>query len=192
MALPAWQSVGTYESVDFRCGYCGKEVGTDKGYYVHGANWRIYLCPRCGKPTFYDVGTREQTPDSPYGNEVEHLPTGVKELYKEARDSIAAGASTAAVLTCRKILMHVAVEQDAPKNKGFLEYVEYLADKGFVPPHGKGWVDHIRKIGNEANHEIKVMQPDDAKDLVTFVEMLLKFIYEMPRRVPAEPSPGAA
>ena len=61
---------------------------------------------------------------------------------------------------------------------------EYLADKGFVPPNGRPWVDHIRQKGNEANHEIKRMAAADATDLITFAEMLLKFIYEFPNKIP--------
>ena len=58
----------------------------------------------------------------------------------------------------------------------------YLADTGYVPPNGRGWVDHIRSRGNEANHEIVMMSREQAKDLVTFLEMLLRFIYEFPAR----------
>lgn len=80
--------------------------------------------------------------------------------------------------------MNIAVSQNAKEGEPFLAYVEYLAEKGYVPPNGRGWVDHIRKRGNEANHEIELMSEDDAKELVLFSEMLLKFIYEFPNRVP--------
>jgi hypothetical protein len=58
-----------------------------------------------------------------------------------------------------------------------------LAAKGYVPPDGREWVDHIRQKGNEANHEIKVMTAQDARDLVSFLEMLLKFVYEFPAKI---------
>jgi len=65
-----------------------------------------------------------------------------------------------------------------------MEYVNYLSEIGYVPPNGKHWVDHIRKKGNEATHEIALMDENDAKELITFTEMLLKFIYEFPTTVP--------
>jgi hypothetical protein len=80
--------------------------------------------------------------------------------------------------------MHIAVDRGAKDGQTFLQYIEYLAANGFVPPNGKGWVDHIRKKGNEANHEIVLMKQEDAADLINFTEMLLKFIYEFPSRVP--------
>ena len=55
----------------------------------------------------------------------------------------------------------------------------------YVPPNGQGWVDHIRKKGNEANHEIRLMSRRDAEELILLAEMLLKFVYEFPSRVPS-------
>ncbi len=80
--------------------------------------------------------------------------------------------------------MNIAVARGASEGKKFIEYVEFLSEKGFVPPDGKGWVDHIREKGNDATHEIKIMSRPDAEDLITFSEMLLKFIFEFPSRVP--------
>jgi hypothetical protein len=92
-------------------------------------------------------------------------------------------------MVARKILMHAAVEKGASAGESFLEYVDYLANKGFVPPDGKAWVDYIREKGNEANHEIMLMNKNDAETLISFTEMLLRFIYEFPRRVPQKPTP---
>ena len=86
-----------------------------------------------------------------------------------------------------KMLMNIAVQQGAAEGMKFIEYVSFLADKGFVPPNGKHWVDHIRKKGNEATHEIAIMSEQDAKDLIAFIEMLLRFIYEFPSMVPTQP-----
>ncbi len=118
-----------------------------------------------------------------FGNDVDHLPSDIKSLYK-ARSCIAVNAYTASVLACRKLLMNIAVAQGAEEGKNCIAYVKYLADKGFVPPNGQNWVDHIRTTGNEATHEIALMQADDAKELISFSEMLLRFIFEFPNRIP--------
>ena len=87
--------------------------------------------------------------------------------------------------------MNIAVSQGDEPGKSFISYVEYLATNGFVPPNGKGWVDHIRRKGNEATHEIAIMGEPDAKELITFSEMLLKFIYEFPNKIPPDSSRNA-
>jgi hypothetical protein len=192
-----WQHATNLQPRSYVCGYCGHTVGPDKGWQtqqthnVSGhavSDGHVYLCSFCGKPTYFAV-TGKQYPGAPFGNEVESLPPGVAALYGEARHCMTVNSFTAAVLTCRKLLMHIAVEKGAPPDKSFLHYVEYLADKSYVPPDGKGWVDHIRKKGNEANHEIKIMSEPDAKDLIAFSEMLLKLVYEFPARVPPLPPP---
>ena len=67
-----------------------------------------------------------------------------------------------------------------------LQVVENTPHFGFVPPNGRIWIDHIRNKGNEANHEIKLMVKQDAEELILFSEMLLKFIYEFPNKVPSK------
>jgi hypothetical protein len=112
------------------------------------------------------------------------VPEALSTLYEEARRCTAQNCFTAAVLVCRKMLMNIAVEQGAAEGLKFIEYVVYLSDKGYVPPNGKYWVDHIRKKGNEATHEIALMEEADAQELLSFLEMLLRFIYEFPNMVP--------
>lgn len=88
--------------------------------------------------------------------------------------------------------MHVAVEEGAEPNQLFLAYVEYLADQGYVTKKGRGWVDHIRRRGNDANHEILLLTQNDAEELIAFSEMLLKLVYEFPGRVPEKPAEPTA
>lgn len=74
--------------------------------------------------------------------------------------------------------MNVAVQEGADENQKFIQYVNYLETNGFLPPKGKRWVDQIRQKGNEATHEINPMTENDAVQLLTFTEMLLRFVYE--------------
>lgn len=179
-----WKNKATIENKRYVCGYCGTEVTSDQGYHEDSFNYRIWLCP-CGRPTFFDKEGR-QYPGYPFGNDVSGIPSKeVKELYDEARRCTSAQAYTSAVLTCRKLLMHIAVEKGAPTGKPFIDYVEYLSDKNYLPLDGKTWVDHIRQKGNEATHEILLMKKKDAEDLISFTEMLLKFVYEFPAKIRA-------
>jgi len=179
--MEKWQALSELVSHNFKCKFCDKEVATRKGYYRKETVWRIYICPYCARPTFFEGPT--QIPAPLLGNDVEKLPENIKTLYNEIRDCTGINAYTSAVLSSRKLLMHIAVEQGSEKGKSFLEYVNFLADKGFVPPNGKEWVDHVRDKGNEANHEIVLMEKDNVLDLINFIEMLLKFIYEFPGRM---------
>lgn len=201
-----WQNAIDLQAKEYVCGYCGKHVGPNKGTFSQDpgrpVQSQIYFCSFCGQPTYFDYDGK-QFPGVKFGNVVQHLPKGLEQLYDEHRTSVApirsgrwrargamsSQAYTPAVLACRKILMNVAVGLGAKTGESFVTYVQFLADSGYIPPNGKHWVDHIRTKSNEANHEITLMSKDEAEKLITFVEMMLKFIYELPNVVPA-PAPG--
>ena len=149
----------------------------------------LYGCSHCGRPTFFDLDG-SQIPGPLLGQRVGDITDeSVEKLYNEARTCASYDAYTSCVLTCRKLLMHIAVGRGAPPGQSFISYVEFLSDNHYVPPGAKAWVDHIRQKGNEANHEITIMTEADAKDLLSFLEMLLKMIYEFPANIQRRTNP---
>ena len=210
MAVEHWVSILQMKPHTWTCGFCGLNVGGNRGYYLNqGAlpnslhqGWahpghpapadnvtspmpRIFICPNCDKPTFFDRNGK-QTPGVSYGAAISHLPSDVDSLYSEARNCMSVSAFTASVLATRKLLMNTAVSQGGKENGTFQYYVQYLAEKGYVPPNATPWVNHIRDKGNDATHEIPAISENDAKDLLTFMEMILKLVFEYPNRVPKD------
>ena len=133
---------------------------------------------RCEKPTYF-AGDK-QVPPPQYGAIVNHLPPAVESAYAETRNCFLVAAYTAAALMARKLLMNVANHCGAPPGQSFVSYVKYLSDNHYVPPRTSAWVDHIREMGNDATHEIPSITKDQATDLLMFVEMLLKLVFEFP------------
>jgi hypothetical protein len=184
MPIKKWEYIQTINSQNYICSYCNNPLASDKGWFARDERDQIAgyvcICHRCMQPTFID-SDKKQYPGVVFGSPVQHIPDeSVRILYDEARQATGVGSYTAAVLCCRKLLMHIAVAKGAKSGESFMSYVEYLADNHFVPPDAKEWVDHIRTKGNEANHEITIMGLEEAKDLLSFSEMLLKVIYEFP------------
>ena len=187
--MATWQHVVEIAPREYKCGYCDKEVASNRGYATTSSNQGIWLCP-LGHPTFFD-SKGNQYPSTVFGRRVDNIPSEqVNDLYEEARRCMSVQAYTSAVLACRKLLMNIAVDKGAPTGKSFMDYVDYLAANNYLPPGGEEWVDHIREKGNEANHEILLMGREDAEVLIEFTEMLLKFVYEFPAKVKSRrPSP---
>jgi uncharacterized protein DUF4145 len=185
-----WQNPVEVLAQSYRCGYCGREVASSKGFPTNDNSVVITVCPMCNRPTFFDrsYGSQLKVPGDKPGGEVKNLPPEVDALYVEARAAMSANASTVAVLGFRKLLMHVAVQKGAKEGDTFQNYVTHLEEQHHLPVGAKEWVDHIRTRGNEANHEIKMMNADDAQELLVFAEMLLKLVYEFPSRLPAKRS----
>jgi DNA-directed RNA polymerase subunit RPC12/RpoP len=184
--MAGWYQSEPVQGVAYICAFCGNQVGALEHYRRLDTNDCVYICATCQAPTSYWKGTLHPSPR--FGRAVQGLPADIAALYDEARGCMSVPAHTGAVLLCRKILMHVAVEVGAGTGLKFIEYVEYLADQHYVPPNAKGWVDHIREKGNEATHEIVQMSKEEAEQLMSFTEVLLQLMYELPQRVPgAEP-----
>lgn len=181
-----WSKIEVFSSRTFKCGYCGADIASEKGFFGqsdNNVNVFIRICHKCSRPTFIDFDGL-QYPGVAFGEDVSDIPDkSVETLYDEARRCIGVSAFTSAVLACRKLLMHIAVAKGADEGKAFIHYVDYLASNNYVPPDAREWVDHIRAKGNEANHEITIISREDAEELISFCEMLLKMIYEFPAAV---------
>lgn len=184
-----WQNARPQSKIRYQCGYCGTDTTPSWGWNTQeivGNKGSVLICTYCNKPSFvitYYGCIVQLTPSPKFGNAVEGLPSDVHSLFEEARLCTSCNAFTSAVLTCRKILMHVAVEKGAEKGKSFKNYVDFLVDNQLVSSDMSAWVDNIRIKSNEANHEIDVMSFGDAENLIIFTEMLLKIVYEFPHRL---------
>jgi hypothetical protein len=182
-----WQDDKLLTSHSYKCGHCHKDLASERGYWGtddHNRHHYIYICHFCHKPSYIDP-SEKQFPGETFGDEVANVTdSNVLEMYNQARNCMSVNAYTAAVLCCRKLLMHIAVSKGAKEGLYFAEYAQFLCDNHFVPPDAREWVVHIKDKGNEANHEIKIMSKDEAELLISFCGMLLKNIFEFPSRVP--------
>ncbi len=183
-----WYLSGKLESKNFICGHCGSDITTnigyhmaEKGYTSDAGSGYIYICHKCNKPTY--ISFNEQVPGSLYGKSfLKGIFQDEKtyELYEEARQCMKINAYTSIGMCCRKLIMHIAVDCGAEIGKNFAHYVDYLDQNNYIPANCKKWVDIIRDKGNEANHEIVILEKKDAKQLLSFIEIIISVIYEMP------------
>ena len=188
--MSEWNHIQEIATRQWRCGYCDRDVASDRGWYASrfevGGYDRptgfVALCPRCDMPSVMGPEGPQTIPPSAFGEAIDHLPDDVATLYEEARRAISAGEPNCAALACRKVLMHVGVEKGAPEGGSFVSYVDHLANNGYVPPDARDWIDEIREHGNDANHEIDLITSEEAEVVVDFTAMLLRVIYEYPER----------
>ena len=183
----SWAGISQIGSKRYTCGHCGNNISSQVGYraQTHSAfTASIYICHDCNGPTLFSGA--DQVPGPLLGGNIESLPDDIRALYDEIRNSTTTNSYTAAVLAARKLLMHIAVQCGADPGKNFVTYVDYLVDNNYTPPNSKAWIDQIRTIGNEANHEIVIMDEARASSIIRLIEMLLKFNYEFPALAPSE------
>lgn len=173
---PVWGGTTELPSRDFVCGHCGRHVTSQRGYETAGRVGEIYICHACNRPSFFTVGI--QVPGNPGAPVLSCLPEGVSEIWEEIRQAMAVGSSTLAVMGCRKLLMNIAVRKGAQEKESFEHYVDWLDEKGWVPPGSKAQLTRIRRLGNTATHQIEVRTSDEARAAMRFLELLLRFMFE--------------
>jgi hypothetical protein len=170
----------------FRCGYCSREVASNQGFQLHSVSHRrAYVCPNCDCPSYFD--REQQTPKAVLGAPIGHLPSDIESLLKEARDCVAAGANTAAVLLARKMLMHIAVAQGASEGeRSFSTSSTWRLRAGYLRTGSIGSISFGRRATSRTM-KLVVMTAVDATEILSFLEILLIFVYDFPNRVPKPP-----
>lgn len=184
-AQQSWNALNKIHPHSYICGFCGDKVASDQGYFnsSYSVIVYIYICPACGWPTFFDT-QKNQYPGPMLGRSIKHLPENIEIVYNELREDIKNSSYTSAVLLGRKLIMHLAVDiAKAPEGESFVKYITHLKSSGYIPPNGDKWLEYMKDMGNEKNHEIKIGGKEEAERIIKFVEMLLIFIYEFSREL---------
>lgn len=109
--------------------------------------------------------------------------------WNEVRACLSAGAYTAALMMCRKLLFHIAVAHGLPAKNAkdraptFQEALDHLETEGVVTKLMLPWVAKIKDLGNDANHELPTMSKAEALDIAEFTRQLIRLAYELPAMV---------
>lgn len=181
----SWENISTLNSIEFVCGYCGRDISSEKGYEKKGHQGSIVgsirVCHKCDKPS-YITYNGVVTPGATQGKRIKYLPPSVEGLYEEIRQCFSINAYTSIIMCSRKLLMHIARESGAAENLSFGKYVQYLKDEGYVTRPSFPLVEAILKYGNIANHQIEEYSKEDAKLIVVFLQSILENIYELPQQ----------
>lgn len=183
--LSSWSSLNDIGPKSFICGFCGDKVASRQGYFNNSfsAIATLYICSSCGWPTFFDTQSN-QYPGPILGRNISHLPEDIKIVYNEIRDDIKNGSYTSAILLGRKLIMHLAVDvAKAPEGESFVKYINHLKTSGYVPPNSEKWLEYMKDMGNEKNHEIKIGEKEEAEKIIKFIEILLIFVYEFTKEI---------
>lgn len=160
-----------------RCEKCGVSTMIVLAY----SNSTAWLVCHCGRGYVRRVSTlypAARPLSAPAG-----LPADVATAWNEARDCLSVGAYTGTAMLCRKILFHVAVDEglEPADAKGFAPTfkacVDHLENEGIITARMRKWVEHVKDVGNEANHDLTAIDREGADRLATFVHQLLQMHY---------------
>ena len=115
----------------------------------------------------------------------EHWPEAIGRYWLQAKRNITQENWDAAAVMARSALQ-IALRDHGAKGGNLKKEIDDLAAKGMLPPIMKDWSDHIRELGNESAHPDPTQgptNPQDARDIVHFLDFLLKYLYSLPHRI---------
>jgi hypothetical protein len=115
----------------------------------------------------------------------EHWPEDVGRFWLQAKRNLVDRNWDAAALMARSSLQ-VALRDNGAKGSSLKQEIEDLSSKGILPPIMKEWSDNVRELGNESAHPKPGQPPtvpNDAKDIVNFLDFLLEYLYTLPYKI---------
>lgn len=115
----------------------------------------------------------------------EHWPETIGRYWLQAKRNLRDENWDAGALMARSALQ-VALREQGASGKTFKAEVDDLANKGILPPIMHAWSSEVRELGNESAHPAPSQaptSPQDARDVVNFMDFLLEYLYDLPHRI---------
>lgn len=115
----------------------------------------------------------------------DHWPEAVGRYWVQAHRSLTQENWDAAALMARNALQ-VALREHGAKKGSLKSEIDDLAGTGVLPPLMKEWAHELRELGNDSAHPEPGQPPtapEDAKDIVQFLDFLLKYLYTLPHQI---------
>jgi hypothetical protein len=115
----------------------------------------------------------------------DHWPEAVGRYWIQAHRSATDENWDAAAVMARSALQAALRDRDAVGNS-LKQEIDDLASRSVLPPHMKAWADELRELGNESAHPKKTSAdslPGDVRDVVKFLDFLLKYLYDLPHEI---------
>jgi len=116
---------------------------------------------------------------------LDNWPDDVQRFWSQAHESLGIKNWDAAAVMARSAVQATMRDKGAVGKELYGE-IEDLAAKGSLPPLMKEWSHEVRVLGNESAHPKPGTPPptqEDARDIVQFLDSLLLYLYEYPKRI---------
>ncbi len=115
----------------------------------------------------------------------EYLPENVGRYWLQAHKNLNDENWDAAAVMARSALQ-IALRENGATGKTLRDEIRDLANKGQLPPLMRDWSDNVRLLGNVSAHPTPgdpPIEPSDASDVTHFLDFLVEYLYDLPRRI---------
>ena len=118
-------------------------------------------------------------PSLPSTDAPAYTPENVARYFKQGMENMPRNPDAAGIMF-RKTL-ETALKARFPDFGGALiQRIDKAADEAVLTRDMAEWAHHIRRLGNAAVHEEEPFSEDDVKDLRSFTDLLLRYLFTLP------------
>lgn len=174
---------------------------------VHG--YATSCCPLCRQPALFTFGTKRRYLENiiaGLGNDIplwggESLisikrslpetlkakdhpawPAKIRSMFADVQLMAAEKKSPAFVVSGCRTVLEQALKELKGEGRNNFERIDDLAGKGVITAPMKDWAHRVRKLGNDAIHDVEA-DPKEAEELVAFVLMFLEMTFTLPHTI---------
>ena len=115
----------------------------------------------------------------------EHWPEAVGRYWLQAKSNIRDENWDAAAVMARSALQ-IALRDKGASGNNLKQEIDDLAKKGILPQIMREWSNCVRELGNDSAHPNPLQDStnaQDARDIVSFLDFLLEYLYTLPYRI---------
>jgi hypothetical protein len=115
----------------------------------------------------------------------DHWPKAVQVGWLEAQRALEGENWNSAAIMSRSA-MQAALRGHKATGKDLKEEINDLGEKRLLPPLMVEWSHEVRELGNESTHMEPGdagTDPQDARDIVEFLDYLLNYLYDLPKKI---------
>ena len=145
---------------------------------------RFVQCGHCGRGVLLmhddaSAGDYVVAPSLPDTAAPAHAPDNVARYFVQGMENLTRNFDAAGMMF-RKAL-DTALTAKFPNIKGRLvDRIDEAAKQGAMTKNMADWAHQIRRLGNEAAHEEEPFSRQDAEELRSFTDLLLRYLFTLP------------
>ncbi|MBQ7607484.1 MAG: DUF4145 domain-containing protein [Desulfovibrionaceae bacterium] len=121
-------------------------------------------------------------PAQPYAHP--SLPDNVRESFIDLQSMVFEKKRPPFIIMGCRAVLEAAVRNLGGDGNNLYERIQDLRENGAITKSLADWANIIRRVGNEAAHEL-AGSVEDARELVDFTKIFLQFTYELPATIAA-------
>jgi hypothetical protein len=116
------------------------------------------------------------------------VPSPLDKYYLQAADALRSGHPDASGAMSRKVVdvsTQKMLGEDSKKYYTIKQRIDALAERNALTQDLKDWAHVVRLEGNDASHDEDPYTPEEADELLNFVDVYLAYVYTLPGRLKA-------